>query len=334
MYSGDPAELPEIFSRLNKSGTTLSKYQIFAAAWVDDDTIAANPDVRKAIETKYTDLEAEGFEVEDQEGGDPSTVSLFEYLYGLSGLLGEKFKKLLRSDDGDSAAAFSLVTLARGQRLDKMDTLPTFAAGRDAAGRIDPGAMEKALLASAAFVEEALAPFLGLQLNQKERPPHGELQIISIIAATAAARYNSTGDWKEVSKTEWKRKSELLKAAIPQHYLLDLIRQTWRGPLYTLAYDRVWNVAAGNPVPSETYMTPPDKKAWTGALDLWFDEELAERYLKRPNINAIERTFLRFVYSPIVTVAAFNTHRFDVDHLFPVSRIVGIAKTDASGVGR
>jgi hypothetical protein len=191
--------------------------------------------------------------------------------------------------------------------------------------------MEKALIASAEFVKEALAPYLGLQLTLDARPAHGELQIVSIIAAVATSRYDSTGDWKEQPKAVWRDRAKKFKAAIPQHYLLDLIRQTWRGPLYTLAYERVWDTVGGKPTPSNFYLNPPSKATWDAGLSVWFDEQLAERDTRRPNVSALEKTFLRYVYGPIVTVAAANTHRFDVEHLFPVNRLLELSRRDVSG---
>jgi Protein of unknown function DUF262 len=331
VYAGDQSELPEIFARLNRQGTTLSKYQIFAAAWVDDTTAAATAEIRQVIETKYQNLKDEGFEVEDRAVSDPTSVSLFEYLYGLSRYLNRKFPTLLRGEQGDGSDAFSLATLVRAQRLDRMDRLPSFVAARDQFGRLDPAPLEKALVTSTEFVKASLAPFLGLQLSQVGRPAHGELQIVSMIAAVCAARYDSSGGWTEVPKSVWRARALAFKKALPQHYLLDLIRQTWRGPLYSLAYDRVWDTAEGKPSRSSFYLSPPAKASWEGALSVWFEEQLSERQLRRPNITALERTLLRYVYSDVVTVGEFNTHRFDVDHLFPVSRLAALAKSDASG---
>jgi hypothetical protein len=331
VYAGDQNELPEVFARLNRQGTTLSKYQIFAAAWVSDTTVATNPEVRKAIDKKYADLKDEGFEVEEDPNVDPTSVSLFEYLYGLSRHLKDRYPLLLRGDANDASDAFSLVTLVRGQRLDRMDQLPTFVADRDKAGRLDPSRMEKALDASIEFVREVLAPFLGLQLTAGGRQAHGELQIVSIIAAVATHRYASDSDWREVSKPSWRKLEKRFKAGIPQHYLLDLIRQTWRGPLYSLAYDRVWDSGGGGRVMSDFYLNAPSKATWDAALTVWFDEQLAQKKTSRPNVSSLEKTFLRFAYGPIVTVAAANASRFDVEHLFPVGRLVELAKRDASG---
>ena len=102
--------------------------------------------------------------------------------------------------------------------------------------------MEAALGASADFVQEVLAPYTSLRLNAATDGfdlAHGELQIVSMIARAAVGRYDSRGDWSE--RAGWEDDWATLRVAMPQHYLMDLIEETWRGPLYTLLFNRVWS---------------------------------------------------------------------------------------------
>ena len=64
VYKGPSAYLPDIFEKINTAGTMLSKYEVYAAAWVSTEVEITNAKVRNAIARRYKRLEDEGFEVE------------------------------------------------------------------------------------------------------------------------------------------------------------------------------------------------------------------------------------------------------------------------------
>lgn len=322
IYSGEQDQLPDIFERLNRSGTTLSKYQIFAASWIRDATRVTSAEIRGYIAEKYKELEDQGFVLE-KDDSDDETYSLFEYLFGLSRLLETKYPRLFRqaqSSADTSSIAFSLATLARGKPLDQMAKLPDFIGPRDGNDRLELGLMEKAILEAAKTVDEALAPFLGLRLTlEASGLAHGELQMVSLLASVLAHRYESDGSWNE--RPGWPVTRERFRTSIPQHYLLDVVRRTWRGPLYSLAYQRVW---INDGVPNDFYLQPPARDVWDNSLNVWFAEQLDKQNDRRPNVSALDKAVLKFIYGSLVTVAEQNTYEFDVEHLFPVQRLLDL----------
>ena len=325
-YSGPVENLPDIFERLNSKGTILTKYQVLAATWIHDDTLVVNAAVRSAIEKRYEELEGQGIYVDRPDLQLGETASLFEYLFGLSSVLLADFRDLFGAQSAaDASVAFQLATLIRGERLSDLGRLPERMGKRDTAGRIVVSDLEKAILFASHFVKDALQPFLGLQLTKEPSgPAHGELQIISLVASVAAHRFATTTDWQE--KPGWAGKERHFRKALPQHYLLDILRRKWHGPTYTLAFDRVWKSPH---VPSDEYLTPPSADIWDTELKLWFeDEELGDLAVKRPYTSAAEKLILKFIYSSIVTVADQATFEFDVEHLYPVDRLVPLAKAD------
>lgn len=62
-----------------------------------------------------------------------------------------------------------------------------------------------------------------------------------------------------------------------------------------------------------------------------FEDQLAEENTRRPNVSAVDKAFLKFVYGSVVTVADQNKYKFDVEHLFPVQRLLDLSVTNGEG---
>lgn len=322
IYTGPDGNLPEIFERINTQGTILSKYEIFAAAWVGKKVRLSDQEIRDAIDGRYAKLEAEGYTVDRAKAA--TEVSLFEYLFGLSQVLGKRYPRLFSSTAAEasrSSAAFPLVALLLGLRLEDMDQIPD-QLGRDSRGRLVVDKVTDAVHRAAEFVDDALSPFLALRLTKESSAlAHSELQMASMVGAVAAHGYVYSDGFKRRSGAVAKEKA--LKVALPQHYLLDIMRQTWRGPLYTYAYERVWD-DHGKPAPH--YTSAISKDAWTNAMGVWMSEQLSESATKRPSISASDKVILKFLYSKKISVHDQAKNRYDVEHLMPVDRVLKMTK--------
>jgi hypothetical protein len=339
-YSGPESELPEIFERINQSGTKLSKYEVFAATWLNESgTQISSSEIRTAINEKYATLIERGFAIDgldhDQSIRD---YNLFEYLFGFGKVL-VKDHPLLFAERFDPAetepAAFSLSCVTRGQQLSLMHDLPRFMPVAPD-GVIDPSAMELALRAAAKAVESWLRPYIGLRLNSAPGNgidfAHGELQIVSMIARAAVGRWNTRDDWSEIPG--WESDWELLRKAMPQHYLVDLLEETWRGPIYSTVFNRVWSTNDEGEIlrPSPHYSTAVPRRTFEDTVDSWFGWQLQREQRSRPYVRAVDRTFLRYVYADIVTHKKNAGEQFELEHLFPVSRLKKII-SDSGGPG-
>jgi len=334
-YSGPEAELPEIFERINQSGTKLSKYEVFAATWLNETgTQISSAEIRTAINDKYAALIERGFSIDGLEHDESILAfNLFEYLFGFGKVL-VKSHPLLFAERSDAAetepAAFSLSCVARGRQLSLMHDLPRFMpVAQD--GVIDPTQMEKGLRLAAKAVEGWLRPYIGLRLNAAPGNgidfAHGELQIVSMIARAAIGRWDARGDWAELPgwQDDWNR----LSKAMPQHYLVDLLEETWRGPIYTTVFNRVWSTDDEGTVtgPAAHYASPIPDKTFYETIDSWFERQLEREQRSRPYVRTIDRTFLRFVYSDLVSHKMDTGVQFELEHLFPVSRLKKVIAT-------
>jgi hypothetical protein len=322
IYNGAKEYLPDIFEQINTAGTILSKYEVYAAAWVSTRVEVKNPQIRAAIARRYGVLEAEGFDVDVSTTGDE--YSLFDYLHGLSQYLGEKYPSLFSSRDAARnrlSSAFPLATLMLGQPIDKMAQLDSLFP--NTSGQLDVDAFEHALLEAADVVNEILAPYLAFKfISDTEALAHGELQMVSLVAAVAGHLFDHLNSFKpRGAAAKQARTKKEFKLSIPQHYIYDIVRQQWRGSLYTYAAERVWD----GKDPAKIYARPVDSASFDSAFATSFAEQLAETSIRRQNITAVHRAVLKFLYSPIVSVQDQAANKFDVEHLIPVKRIQGMA---------
>jgi hypothetical protein len=339
-YTGPVGELPEIFERINQSGTKLSKYEVFAATWLQDSATQINSEaVRVAINEKYQTIISRGFAISGLEGDRViSDFNLFEYLFGFGKTLVRE-RPILFSASSDAAetepAAFSLACVVRGHQLSNMNRLPAFMP-RSQDGIIDPTSMEKSIREAAKAVQSWLEPYTALRLNGTTETTdlaHGELQIVSMIARAAAGRWDTEGDWSE--RENWKEDWRALALAMPQHYLMDLLEETWRGPIYSTLFQRVWEVSEGERRlvgPSAHYSKPIGRKQWLNSLDAWFERQMAREQRTRSYVRSSDRAFLRFVYSGLVSYQADKQEVFELEHLYPVSRLKEVIQ-QADGPG-
>lgn len=335
VYSGDAADLPEIFERVNQQGTKLSKYELLASAWLESPTMVSDPLVRDAINNKYKVLIDKGFTIDGltKEDTVPS-INLFEYLFGLGKVLTVKFPTLFKGSKGDDADAetepvgFSLVATVVGSSMSQLRKLDLKL--RQADGWIDPSAMQKAIEGACEFVAKTLQPYVGLKLNSTgsiTEIAHSEMQIVSLVARAVVGRWDPEAGWAE--REGWKADWEKLEVAIPQHYVADILADHWRGPLYTYLFERVWD-DSGNP--ASHYAKPISLVDFTQRLDLWFERQISREQSSRSYVRSSERLFLRCVYTGLVSHLHDNQVVFELEHLFPVSRLVAIIE-DEGGPG-
>ncbi len=334
IYEGDESHLPDIFERINARGTALSKYDIYAASWVDQETRIENTKIRDAIDEKYEELLESGYSIHGLEQDGERAYSLFEYLFGLGKVISQEYPRLFsaKSDPTETESiGFTLVTVVNQMRLAEMPRLPG-RLPRDPQGRIDPSQFEEPLFDAINRVDECLRPFLGIALNRRTGPPsvgHTEYQIASLIARALAGRFVSR-TWEE--RRDWEEEWATMSTSLPQHYLYDILLQNWRGSGDTRLFDMTWREEpVGTFRLSAHYSRPIPRKEWDEALGLWFREQTQREQRSRPKVRAADKVFLRYVYSGIVSYLQDARDTFELEHLYPVSRLRSLIRTDEPG---
>lgn len=326
-YSGSEENLPEIFQRLN-SGTPLTKYDKFGAAWSSKTTFTKNASVRSAVRDRLKEYVENDWEVNNF---DPNTdlgetdLNIFEYLVGLGQFLSDRHPRLFGAHTSSGEVptlAFAIFTLCHGLRLSDMSSLPSLMS-KNSRGEIDPSKLEKIVDDACFKLNHLLEPYLAFKLNQKNDErfiPHSEMLVISWIARLVVEGHNPT-DW---SARPGVTQEQLLLANFLPHYVVDIVDERWKGSGDSKAYARVWENSNKEKVAthlSSVYLQKITKDDLAKTLSSFQDQELRKNQRDRPNISAKAKLLLRLIYSDIVTVKAHKSIQFEIEHLHPVAKL-------------
>lgn len=322
IYTGSASELPSVFELLNSQGTALSRYEIFAAQWIDERQTIKNKDIVDAIWKKYEALEDAGFTLDvteqapDNKSRRKRKYSLFEYLFGFGQYLATKYPSLFRAVAADrpSSAGFNLISACSGLNVKEMHQL------RDRIRKYDRSTLEEKILESIDLVESVLLPILSVRQKGRNKPSiyHSEFQIISLIATAFRTRY-SLDDLSEVDG--WKVQRNKLEQNLCMYYLYDIMRDYWRGSGDTKLHDSVQNW--------RYLRTPPSEQAWRQTLDTWFlDNQITMSHTKRYTRDQTpEILFLKYIYAHKLTVIK-NAKPYHIEHVIPVERLTSAMEKD------
>ena len=316
VFTGVSKQLPEIFERLNSKGTTLSRYEIFAAQWIDRRRKIANPEIIDAIWKKYEALEEEGFTLDVAEDAQDETAkrnreyTLFDYLFGFGQYLSDKFPRLFKpsKDDRPSSAGFNLATACVGLHIGEMSDLPSRVAN------FHLTEFEGCLLESVRFVDGILKPVLDAKRTKAKPHPiyHSELMIVGMIATAFQVRYSLTdlADNPESKPDRRKLKKQLL-----MHYLYEVLHDDWRGSGDSKLHDAVKSLRY-------LLSPPPTEARWQQVLDDWYfatqidyvHSESARRHIRE---SRSEYLLLKYIFSKNLDGA----NNYHVEHIVPVDNL-------------
>lgn len=316
VFTGVSKQLPEIFERLNSKGTALSRYEIFAAQWIDKRREIANPEIIEAIWKKYEALEEEGFTLDVAEDAQDDSAkrsreyTLFDYLFGLGQYLSDKFPRLFKpsKDDRPSSAGFNLATACVGLPISEMADLPSRVAN------LNLTELEGCVIESVRFVDGILKPVLDAK-RTKSRPHsiyHSELMIVSMIATAFQVRY-SLDDLSD--NPESKPDRQKLKKHLPMHYLYDILHDDWRGSGDSKLHDAVRTLRY-------LISSPPTEARWRQVLDDWYfstqidyvHDESSKRHIRE---SRSEYLLLKYIFSRRLASA----DSYHVEHIVPVDNL-------------
>ncbi len=313
IYSGPSSELPTVFELLNSKGTVLSRYEIYAARWIDVRQQIMNTEVIDLIWKKYETLEDEGFtldvseEAPDDESRRNRPYTLFDYLFGLGQYLADKFPRMFKAvkDDRPSSIGFNLLTACMGLRLQDMADLP------DEINGLSWADLEKCLLESTRFVDNILKPVLSKPQSGRKLGPiyHSELMIISMIATAFQVRYGK----RDLSENgDWRADRRKLKQKLPMFYLYEILHDDWRGSGDSKLHEAVKSLRYVD------NMTPTEQR-WEQVFDDWYyDSQVSLVHTKntKRHIRDSRPEYLLLKYIFLNRIAQAKSYH--VEHIIPV----------------
>jgi hypothetical protein len=317
IYHGPFENLPDIFERLNTTGTRLNKYQIFAAAWNTETVQFENTTIQNAIKDRYrafVNKAAVELQVDpDKLGSEGFEFTLFEYFLGLDKALQKEFRYLFGAESDDSqtgSASFNLVAAILEVPFSEMqEGLKKKLHG------LDLDALYARISKACAELWSYLQPFLAMPANNKKvRIYHAEYQIITYIARIYMEMFDSEGRCKKT----WQSMKPKLQAALPHHYLYDILSDSWAGH-----GDSHMREMLG---PRKDELLQPVRQTdWEALLNKWFEAQL-NRSEKVPRIDPTTILFLKYLYSKSKSVYDAFSEPCDGEHLIPKNRLKNMIK--------
>jgi|694.fasta_scaffold90528_5 hypothetical protein len=336
-FSGSSEVVAEIFRLINTAGAPLGTFDVIAATWFKEgtDTVINNPKIIAHIRTSYDQQRDDGMTFESP--FDERPAMLVEYLFGLGKLLIERYPhffgkpSLLNETD---ELGFKLAAVSHGLAFTKksMERLNGVMKKRcSGASGIDPTHFEKAVIEACDFVAKAINDILLIRLNRAsaQSPPeilHNTDQLLSIICRVLVGKYKP--DFKGVRK-EWAKEENVLRVTIRQFYLQDILEERWQGAAATRLFDRVWRSAGDEKhEPSAFYLNGYGKADWKTILAGYHEKAKMQRRTTGRYVTKVHRTFLKFAICSALKHTQQTGEAYEIEHLYPVSRLEKIIRTD------
>lgn len=234
-------------------------------------------------------------------------VNAFEYLFGFSKYLVNKYKILgfnkNISDDTVNPLAYELVNAC----LNDTDRIKTLYKNLR---KIDLDILEKAVCNAIEFVNDAISVVTKFKGNSRNANKifHSKYQVLSMISTTFKEMY-ADGNYFEMAPTWNERKSVIAKNLV-QYYVYDIITNYWSeggtGKIH----------AAAKP---NRYMIEISSRAWMVALDSFFEKSMLRSETKKvASPKSEEYVILNYIYLKSFTAMdQLSIERFDVEHIAP-----------------
>lgn len=327
VYHGDESNLPEIFDRINSQGTPLDQYEVYAAAWpVNQRFVVGNTEIVEAAIKKYDSFIEDGFAIHGYDREIMRTtkrVNAFEYLFGLSKYLVEKydllgFNKSLAADTVNPLG-FELVNAC----LNDSDRIKILY--QNIYDISDINKFENALCKSIEFVISAVSAIAHFKGNSRTGTKlfHSKYQILSMISTTFKEMWKE-GDYCNIAEDWNDKKSELVKN-LQHYYVYDIITNYWSEG----GTGKIHSAAKPN-----RYMQKISPRAWRIALDSFFEKSMFRTESKQiANPKSEEYVILNCIYlNTFTAMDQLSIDKFDVEHIAPKEQMKKLIAT-CNGAG-
>lgn len=337
IYEGNEGLLPEIFERINSQGSKLTKQEIYAATWADDQVIVNSQDFEEIIlnnRDRYDNVLDESMELDEY---DPTEfirnkrVNIFELIFGFGKMISKRYPYLFNYDDSDKtkveSIGFNLINACLCQKNNNMGKLNIVL--REYIG-YDTNKLEiflNKILDAIEYVDKRLSKGIKFKSNirsfSKVYPLHTEMQIVSIIASIFIERhvtFNITDDGEinnlqincESYNSSWSNYKEKFNKNVLKIYTIDILAQKWKGS---------GDKKLDNIILDKYYYTREIKwEEFEQNLDIFYTNMNNERN-ERTKISAPkepEKLLMNLVYSSIFSAAdQTDESNYDIEHLVP-----------------
>lgn len=323
IFTGDKADLPEVFANVNLGGRKLTKYQVFAAQWdryvvhLEDSGYSAEI-LKRTIERylKLTDNRG-GLVIEDfspEEMMDSCKVTLPEFCHALGELIVEECNacwpnKAVESDDIVDTIGYMTLGIAFGLPPKEIKELPEkfvsagFENNKAAVEKLLQEIMLEYRRINGVFSKYLRKP--GLEDRFETSKTSSQLQFLSFFAALWRLRFGeiSSTSSEPLPGYKYKGYEATLNNLFPS-FIHDLLTNQWKGSGDT----RLGNYINGN----LSYIAPVNREKLQIAMSIYLEEIKDSESI---NIDPTAKTLLAVFANSHSD--EYGADKYDYEHLIP-----------------
>lgn len=350
VYKGNSSNLPTIFERINREGTKLNKYQIYAASWTNYKIKISDTRLQELVSIvadRYDKLGGKGkLKVDNYDSTvfkRDAKLNVFELGYAFGKYLYIKYSDLFGNDtkpNDISSLGFNLINACLMRKASEMPYLNENIKLVGSDNDINQFLIQ--ILNSIEFIQPILNPLYAFKGNKRTKnfsPPHTELQIVSIIAQAYKIRYveyelddnniltNPTYLINR-SKTSWKEDKKLIKSNLIAYYVSDILNDVWKGT----GDKRLNDILLSQ---HDHYIKNYNIASFTKEFELWYEKTKDNRN-ERDKVAApsdADKVILNIIYAQEFTAQQhLDSSKYDIEHLCTKKLMKTLLK-DRPGLG-
>ncbi len=312
VFLGSEDELATIFQKLNQEGVKLSKYDVFAATWINHTVVVKN-------DTPFIDLVINKYEAAQKDADldianyDPDAIrqsgelTVFEYAFAIGKAIMNSCSKLYPNKNDDSkieSIGFLLLAELMGLSYQKMGDL---AKAIGEYKTLDFKALKDAIIESAKIVETALGNYILSPYKKKSLVCHSELQLASYIIVIFRLKYELSKDKGLIAKAGSSKQIKEIRQFLYKHYLYDILRGFWSG-----SGDSKLEEIIREPETCR-YIRDVEKNSFEQVIADWLSS--ANKKNGQPNVSTENKLFLNYLLRENNTDV--DKREYDIEHCVP-----------------
>lgn len=328
IFTGDKADLPEVFANVNLGGRKLTKYQVFAAQWdryrIHLQVSEYSSQILDKTISRYEKLteDRNGLVIEDfspTEMKDNRTVTLPEFCHALGEMILENgkacwSKKAMKADDTVDTIGYNTLAIVFGISPKEIKNLPE--AFASAGFENNEAGTENLLCAIMDEYEKINARFAkylrrpGIKEQYETSKTGAQLQFLSFFAALWRLHYGaiSSPTFEPIPGYKHKGYNASAENIFPS-FIHDLLTNQWRGSGDT----RLGNYVIGN----LTYLMPVSKEKLQIAMSSYLEELNGSESV---NVDPVAKTLLTVFANS--QSGEYGAEKYDYEHLIPRDTLV------------
>lgn len=315
IFKGSEDELADIFQKLNQEGVKLSKYDVFAATWI-------NHTVQVLNDSKFINYIIGKYDAAQKESNldiadyDPEAMkktgilTVFEYAFAVGKALMDECPRLFPKFDDAKIDSIGFLLLAEIMGL-TYQNMGRLAKVIDEYEGVNYKELKDAIVDAGKIVENALIPYIDAPTTGKGKKTslvcHSELQLASYIIVIFKLKYIvSKADGVSI-RSKYSKDVNLVKQYLYKHYLFDIISGYWAG-----SGDSKLEAIIQDPQTCK-YTRDVDRNSFELAISNWLDS--SNDKVNSANVSADTKLFLNYLLRARVHDA--DKTQYDIEHCVP-----------------